>query len=99
MEINCMVVLEDESTQPQDIQSPSMRGAQREITGWLIGLGWEPAGRWEVAETADHHDAAEDVRQFRRPKVRQAAGEPDAAAAARLPAWLDPAEVSSSEKG
>ncbi len=68
MEISCMIVLEDESTQPQDIRSLSMRGAQREITGWLIGLGWEPAGRWDVTETADHQDPVETVRLFRRPK-------------------------------
>ena len=37
MEVNCMVVREDESTDNSlDVVSLSMRGAQREITGTLI---------------------------------------------------------------
>ena len=47
IEITCSVVFEDESTTTLDIDSLSMRGAQREITGWLISQGYRPVGRWE----------------------------------------------------
>jgi hypothetical protein len=59
MEINCMVVREDESTTSLQVESLSMRGAQREITGYLIDQGYTPAGRWEYPEDE------ESVRQFK----------------------------------
>jgi hypothetical protein len=46
MEVTCMVVKEDESTEQVDITSLSMRGAQREITGWLLEQGYTAVGRW-----------------------------------------------------
>jgi hypothetical protein len=47
MEVNCVVVREDESTDHTlDVVSLSMRGAQREITGNLIDWGYKPEGRW-----------------------------------------------------
>jgi hypothetical protein len=46
MEVACMVVREDESTDVLDVLSLSMRGAQREITGNLIDVGYKPDGRW-----------------------------------------------------
>jgi hypothetical protein len=39
MTITCMVVNEDETSSGLDVDSLSMRGAQREITGYLIGEG------------------------------------------------------------
>ncbi len=59
MQVKCMVVYEDESTSEPDVDSLSMRGAQREMTSRLIGEGYEPAGRWK--QQAD----GETCRQFR----------------------------------
>lgn len=42
-----------------------MRGAQREITGYLISQGFEPAGRWESAQVDGNGDEIETVRKFR----------------------------------
>lgn len=65
LEIGCRVIHQDESTEELDIDSLSMRGAQREITGWLIGRGYTPVGRWE---TEWHHEGTgeqETNRKFR----------------------------------
>jgi hypothetical protein len=59
MAISCMEVHEDETTYHIDIKSLSMRGAQREISGYLIQQGYEPVGRWQV----EHED--ETSRKFR----------------------------------
>jgi hypothetical protein len=51
MEVTCRIVHEDETTTEPPVDSLSMRGAQREMTGWLIDQGYRPAGRWmEEAE-------------------------------------------------
>lgn len=64
MQVLCTVVREDESTYTLDVDSLSMRGAQREITGYLIGEGYTPVGRWE--DQADKDDTvAEAVRRFK----------------------------------
>jgi hypothetical protein len=65
MQINCMVVHEDETTHSLEIDSLSMRGAQREITGWLISDGYEPVGRWQVEHDDSAMQAAETVRRFK----------------------------------
>jgi hypothetical protein len=65
MEITCTVVREDESTYEIDVDSLSMRGAQREITGWLISDGYEPVGRWQVEHDDGAMQAAETVRRFK----------------------------------
>ncbi|GAA3089185.1 hypothetical protein JOF29_007953 [Kribbella aluminosa] len=68
MAIVCTVVYEDESTQQLDVDSLSMRGAQREMTGWLISNGYQPVGRWESEATgADGDDlvAVETSRRFK----------------------------------
>jgi len=46
MEIRCLVVFEDESTERIGVDSLSLRGAQREITRCLIDQGYQPVGRW-----------------------------------------------------
>ena len=56
MTVTCRVAHEDESTEELRIDSLSMRGAQREITGWLIKQGYKPDGRWVTEEEADHVD-------------------------------------------
>jgi hypothetical protein len=61
MAIACNVVFEDESADHLDVNSLSMRGAQREMTAWLIQLGYTPANRWQT-----EHDG-ETSRQFKPP--------------------------------
>ena len=63
IEITCRVVFDDERVTELDIHSLSMRGAQREITGWLISQSYEPVGRW----TKEDQHGYEYVRRFRRP--------------------------------
>lgn len=66
MQVACTVVHEDETTDELSIDSLSMRGAQREITGYLIKQGYAPVGRWE-SEALDREDDVEVSRQFRIP--------------------------------
>jgi hypothetical protein len=69
--VECRVVFEDESVEYLDVNSLSMRGAQREITGCLIGNGYTPADRWENAvEGGD-----ETVRRFQRGSAQGGGGE------------------------
>jgi hypothetical protein len=65
MKITCRVVFEDESTNQLDVESLSMRGAQREMTGWLIDRGYEPVGRWGIETDG------ETMRQFRRSALQR----------------------------
>jgi len=69
MEITCTVVLENESTSTLEVNSLSMRGAQREITGYLIAHGYTPVGRWEVEAGSDNgyggKDTVETSRRFK----------------------------------
>ncbi|MFF0268666.1 hypothetical protein [Kribbella sp. NPDC004536] len=66
MAIDCTVVHEDESTQELDVNSLSMRGAQREMTGYLIKQGYQPVGRWEVESfDEDRGEAGETSRKFK----------------------------------
>jgi len=46
IEIRCTLVFEDESISYPPVDSVSLRGAQREITGSLVAYGYVPAGRW-----------------------------------------------------
>lgn len=65
IEVTCMVVHEDESTDNLDVESLSMRGAQREITGLFLRRGYKPVGRWETEVLDDDDDPAEAKRQFK----------------------------------
>jgi hypothetical protein len=65
LEVTCLVVLEDESTTNLDVDSLSIRGAQREITGWLISKGYEPVGRWEQETDGRLEGLGESSRRFR----------------------------------
>jgi hypothetical protein len=82
MAITGRVVFEDESTGELVVDSLSLRGAEREVTGYLIGNGWEPAGRWQDARDLDQgkpldkskgeawlEGPNEVMRQFRRPRA------------------------------
>jgi hypothetical protein len=67
MAITCMEVREDESARlGVQIDSLSMRGAQREATGWYINQGYEPVGRWEFETEGE---------SFRRFKLKPASPE------------------------
>lgn len=61
--IVCTVVRDDESTYELDVDALSMRGAQREITGYLIDQGYEPTEEWQV-EVAGASGPVETVRRF-----------------------------------
>lgn len=62
--ITCRVVHEDESTEELQVDSLSMRGAQREMTGYFKRLGYEPAGRWETEHAGEADDSEETFRRF-----------------------------------
>jgi hypothetical protein len=53
MKVSCTVVHEDEHTQSLDVDSLSIRGAQREMTGWFIQQGYRPVGRWSTEAGSD----------------------------------------------
>jgi len=61
MEIICTLVLEDESTSTLDVTSRSMRGAQREMTGYFIAHGYTPVGDWEVEADSDNGYGGKEV--------------------------------------
>jgi hypothetical protein len=63
MRVVCSIVNPDESTYGHGIDSLSLRGAQREITGFLIGNGFRPEGGWTV-EAISERGAAEVWRRF-----------------------------------
>lgn len=69
MQVTCRVVNEDETTDELDVDSLSMRGAQREMTGWFLQQGYKPVGRWELGEPAlegtDYDGASETMRRFK----------------------------------
>ena len=67
--MTCTVVTGDERTSTLNVNSLSMRGAQREMTGYLIARGYSPVGDWEVEAAGDAGpggvDAVETSRQFK----------------------------------
>jgi hypothetical protein len=68
LEVACRIVYEDERTDSLGVESLSMRGAQREVTGFLIERGYTPAGRWEIERLLEGHRegvAAEASRRFK----------------------------------
>jgi hypothetical protein len=69
IEVMCRVVHEDETVDELSVESLSMRGAQREITGHFKRLGYEAAGRWET-EHAAGDESEETVRKFRQEQQR-----------------------------
>jgi hypothetical protein len=70
MKVRCTVVLEDESTSTLDVNSLSIRGAQREMTGYLIAHGYTPVGSWEVeADSNNGYGGKETVEASRRFKL------------------------------
>jgi hypothetical protein len=67
MQVTCRIVFEDETDTSLSVDSLSMRGAQREITAYLIRHeGYEPVDRWQD-ETEDEQEGEtlESSRHFR----------------------------------
>ena len=66
-EVTGWVVYESERTDHLKIESLSVRGAQREVTGFLIQQGYAPAGRWEIERTmdGDQESPVETSRRFK----------------------------------
>jgi hypothetical protein len=64
LSMTCTVV-HDESTESLDVSAFSMRGAQREITGYLISQGYEPLGRWETQRFDAERGSIDAVRNFK----------------------------------
>ncbi len=62
-EVICTVVRDDESTYELDVDALSMRGAQREMTGYFIDQNYEPADQWQV-EVDGANGPVETVRRF-----------------------------------
>ena len=52
--VRCGVVFEDETDITLDVDALSIRGAEREMTAWLIGKSYKAVGRW-ATEAADQH--------------------------------------------
>lgn len=69
IQVTCRVVYEDESTDELSVDSLSMRGAQRELTGYFLKQGYKPVGRWEpgepATEGAPYDGASETMRRFK----------------------------------
>lgn len=59
--ISCLLVHADESTSTADLAAVSLAGAQREITGRLVGDGYKPDGPWVDIDPA----APESMRIFK----------------------------------
>lgn len=64
MAVTCLVVHEDETTTDWPLDTLSMRGAMRELTGYMLAKGYEPAGRW-TTEREDVGHVAEASRRFK----------------------------------
>jgi hypothetical protein len=63
MQVSCTAVHEDEHTETLEVEALSIRGAQREMTGWFIAQGYKPVGRWST-EQEDGGEAIEVSRRF-----------------------------------
>ena len=69
-EVTCTIVHEDERTERTAIESLSLRGAQREVTGRLVSgsstrrLRYMPVGEWEVTYE-DNGEPVESMRRFK----------------------------------
>jgi hypothetical protein len=54
MAVTCRVVFEDESVGHLEVDSLSLRGAEREMTGFFLAEGLKPVGRWQTEDEDDH---------------------------------------------
>lgn len=84
IQITCRIFYEDETSTDLEVESLSMRGAQREITSWLIARGLEPAGRWE---SEDDRECSRRFRPRSAAPVTKTGGEGFIKAAGFLEVW------------
>jgi hypothetical protein len=73
IDVTCRVVFEDETDTRLEVDSLSVMGAQREMTAYLIGIGYMAATRWETTEENPNGDVLESLRRFRPAKQRASA--------------------------
>jgi hypothetical protein len=66
-QITCTVYWLNETSNDYYVESQSMRGAQREITAWIVEHGYEPLGRW----TTEGESGGETMRRFKRPGLER----------------------------
>jgi hypothetical protein len=72
LKVICSIVNPDESVYRRDVESLSLRGAQREISGFLIGNGLRPESSGWVVEAVDKSGVAvETWRRFTPPTAGQ----------------------------
>ena len=64
LRVVCNIVNADESTYRREIDSLSLRGAQREVSGFLVGNGYRPEHDWTVEAVGESGVAAEAWRRF-----------------------------------
>jgi hypothetical protein len=64
MQVYCTVAYEDEHTDSLSVEALSIRGAQREMTGWFIDQGYKPVGRWETEQEDGNGVLVEVSRRF-----------------------------------
>jgi hypothetical protein len=62
LEVTCRIVFPDGTAIAVGVDALSLRGAQQEMTAWLIERGYEPAGRWSTQYESERRAA----RTFRR---------------------------------
>ena len=64
--VGCRIVADTEPgiTSP-NIDSVSMRGAQREVSMYLAGHGYRPVGRWKTEAENEKGNSIETSRQFK----------------------------------
>ncbi|MCV7177536.1 hypothetical protein [Mycolicibacterium sphagni] len=62
--ITCEVIHDDETGEDLDVDSLSMRGAQREMTRYLLDQGYTAEGGWEDPVEDDDNNGRESVRRF-----------------------------------
>jgi hypothetical protein len=67
LKVICSVVNLDESVYRRDVESLSLRGAQREVAGFWIGNGFKPERDWVVEAVDGSGVAAETWRRFNPP--------------------------------
>lgn len=54
----------DETVEELTVDTLSVRGAQREMTGWMISQGYKPLGRWETLQDDEQGEYVETSRTF-----------------------------------
>jgi hypothetical protein len=80
LEVSCRILFPDGTAVAVGVDALSIRGAQHEMTAWLIEQGYEPAGCWSTQDENDRQAA----RTFRRQDRGSALLGPPSGAALQL---------------